>query len=336
MSAAPAQAADAATGQRVSIVTPAAPGSRKGNRATAVRIAALLRQLGCRPHITTHWDGAPTDVLIAVHAHKSADAVFACAAQQPAARIVVLLAGTDLHPTPDATPPQLGERALAAAARADALVALHSLVAATLPEELRHKTRTIVQSATAEPAPRASRFTAVLLAHLRPVKQPLLAVQALRAVPADVPFELVLAGGRLAEAGDEAYAAQVEAAVAAEPRARFVGELPRRDAKRLLAAAHVCLVPSNAEGGANVVSEAIAAGVPVLCSDVAGNVGLLGADWPGTFPAGDAGALGALLTRCVREPAFLDDLCRRTQVLQPMVAPAREREAWRRLLAELG
>ena len=47
---------------------------------------------------------------------------------------------------------------------------------------------------------------------------------------------------------------------------------------------------SRLEGGANVVSEAIASGVPVLSSYIAGSVGILGADYPGYFPVGDTDA----------------------------------------------
>ena len=82
--------------------------------------------------------------------------------------------------------------------------------------------------------------------------------------------------------------------------------------------------------------EAIAADTPVLCSAIPGNLGLLGADWPGAFPAGDVDALAALLERAADDRAFLDDLCARTRALQPMVAPSAERDAWRQLLTELG
>ena len=52
------------------------------------------------------------------------------------------------------------------------------------------------------------------------------------------------------------------------------------------------------EGGAHVVMEAVRSGTPVLASRVAGNVGMLGADYAGYFEHGDAAALAALLERC--------------------------------------
>ena len=55
------------------------------------------------------------------------------------------------------------------------------------------------------------------------------------------------------------------------------------------------VISSLSEGGANVISEAAVAGVPVLASRIDGNVGLLGADYPGYFPVGDTEALARLL-----------------------------------------
>ncbi|MFO0981072.1 MAG: glycosyltransferase [Planctomycetota bacterium] len=118
-------------------------------------------------------------------------------------------------------------------------------------------------------------------------------------------------------------------------RYRWLGELPRGRALRLLRASHVLVLSSLLEGGANVISEALAAGTPVLASRIPGSVGLLGADYPGYFPAGDTRALAALLARAERDPRFrarLRAACRRRA---PLVAPERERAAWRALLEEL-
>jgi putative glycosyltransferase (TIGR04348 family) len=312
---------------RVVIVTPAPRGSRAGNRTTALRWAGLLRQLGASVRVAEHWHDQPCDLLVAVHAVKTMPSVLAAAAARPGLCIVVLLAGTDVYPNFRPEPD-----VLQALARADALIGLQPHTANALPPSLRAKVRTIVQSATAVPAPRAATFRACVLAHLRPVKDPLLPIAALAHVPPTVPCELHLAGSALTDD----LAAAVRAEQARDPRVHWHGELPRRYVKAMLATSHVCIVPSAAEGGANVVSEAIAAGTPVLATAIPGNLGLLGSDWPATFPVGDAQALGALLLRTATDRAFADDLRARVVALQPQFTPASERAAWRRLLADLG
>ena len=312
---------------RVILVTPAGRGSRNGNRITALRWAAHLRSLGWRPRLVQHWRGEPCELLVAIHALKSAASVAEATAALPGLRVVVLLAGTDVYP--EFAPPPLAQASLE---RADAIVALQPDAIARIPEHLRRRAHTIVQSATAIPSARATGFRACVLAHLRLVKAPLLAFEALRRLPAELRCELVLAGSAL----EAATADAVRAAVAAEPRARWLGELPRTAARRLLASSSLCIVPSAAEGGANVVSEAIAAGTPLLATAVPGNLGLLGADWPGRFPPGDAAALAALWRRSADDPGFYAQLVERTRLLQPMVAPARERTALAALLGELG
>jgi putative glycosyltransferase (TIGR04348 family) len=312
---------------RAVIVTPAPRNSTSGNRVTALRWAGLLRRLGAEVRIRERWQGEACDLLVAVHAVKSADSVLAASAALPALRVAVLLAGTDVYPRFTAEP-----KTIAALARADLLIGLQSKAAAALPPELRCKVRTIVQSASALPAARGPVFRAAVLAHLRPVKDPLMPLAALAHVPPTVELELVLAGRAMSPEAADA----VRAAVAADARARWLGELRRRAARELLASSHVCIVSSSAEGGANVVSEAIAAGTPILATAIPGNLGLLGDDWPATFPVGDSVRLGALLTRAAVDRAFYAHLLARTRLLQPAFDVSRELAAWRELLMSLG
>jgi len=275
----------------------------------------------------TLWNSEPCDLLIAVHAKKSAASVLAHAAAHPHAPVAVLLAGTDVYPRFDPDPETL--RVLE---RANTLIALQPRAAEVLPVAMRDKVRTIVQSATAIPMQRSvDTFTACVLAHLRPVKDPLLPFEAASWVPADVPLRVVVAGRAIVPELAEA----ARRAVAADARCQWSGELSRREAKRLLASSHVCIVPSSSEGGANVVSEALAAGTPILATRIPGNTGLLGNNWPGLFAAGNAKELGDLLTRAATDSAFYQTMVECTQALQHLVDPARERESLRQLVAEL-
>jgi glycosyltransferase involved in cell wall biosynthesis len=170
-----------------------------------------------------------------------------------------------------------------------------------------------------------------MLAHLRPVKDPLLGAEAVTHLPARSRVTLVHVGGVL----DPALADRARRAMAESARYRWVGELPRAAALATLAGSELLVVTSRLEGGPNAISEALAAGVPVLSTRIDGSVGLLGQDWPGLFPVGDARALAQLLARAEDDAGFRSELRAAARRLAPLVAPEREREAWRALLAEL-
>ena len=83
------------------------------------------------------------------------------------------------------------------------------------------------------------------------------------------------------------------------------------------------------------MSEAIVASVPVLASRVAGNVGILGKDYPGLFAAGNSKQLAHLLQRAESDAKFLAQLKSRVTKLAPLFDPAREEKAWSGLIEEL-
>ena len=125
---------------------------------------------------------------------------------------------------------------------------------------------------------------------------------------------------------------QAGAEMAVNPRYLWLGEVPGWRVRRELAKTRLMVISSNQEGGANVVSEAIAAGVPIVASDIAGNIGLLGRDYPGYYPVRDEAALARLLERAETEPAFLKTLERHGRKLKPLFRPAHERASLKRIV----
>ena len=80
------------------------------------------------------------------------------------------------------------------------------------------------------------------------------------------------------------------------------------------------------------MSEAIVASVPILASRVAGNVGILGKDYPGLFTTGNSQQLAQLMRRAECDARFFAELKSRTKELAPLFDPAKEKSAWADLI----
>jgi putative glycosyltransferase (TIGR04348 family) len=309
------------------IATPAREGSTAGNRVTALRWAKRLRELGWSVRVGAAWNGEPCHLLVALHAHKSHGSVARHAVAHPTAPRIVALTGTDLYG--DLDHDVLARESLELATR---VIVLQPRGVDRLPPRVRPRARVIRQSATAPIVPRQPGFTACVLAHLRDVKDPLLPAQAAALLPESSRCRIVHLG-----AADGAWRERVrEAEHAARGRWSWAGPMPRSAALRVLAASDVLVLASRSEGGANVVTEAIAAGVPVLSTRIDGSLGILGDAYPGYYEVGDAAGLAALLERCETDAPFLADLRSRIAALKPLVEPARERASWKELIDELG
>ena len=102
-----------------------------------------------------------------------------------------------------------------------------------------------------------------------------------------------------------------------------------------MAVSSVMVISSVMEGGANVVSEACRAGLPILASDIPGNKGLLGEDYPGYFPVGDDKALARLMYRAEREPEYLAKLRSAVSALAETFTPEKERQSLDEALARV-
>lgn len=308
---------------------PAPPSSLYGNRITALRWAAILRRLGHRVTIAGDWNGQPCDLLLALHAWRSSAAVLRFRQAHPAKPIVAALTGTDLY-----RDIHRYRRAQAALEAADHLVALQPLARRQLGRGLRGKLRVIHQSVertrrAESPAPGA--FVACVVGHLRRVKDPLRAAYAARSLPSRSRIRVLQFGGAL----EQRYARLALAEQSRNPRYEWRSEIPRPALRRLLAGSQLLVLSSRMEGGANVISEAVADGVPVLASRIPGSVGVLGDHYPGYFPVGDTRALRRLLLRAESDAAFYASLRRHCSRLAARFEPRREEAAWRRLMAEV-
>jgi putative glycosyltransferase (TIGR04348 family) len=322
------------SGSSVVIVSPALADANNGNWRTAARWAELLAPTH-RARIVPRWpdDGADGDeIMLALHARRSAESIANWAREHPGRGLVVVLTGTDLYQ--DIRDDPAAQRSLALAQR---LVVLQELGVQALPPEYRAKARVVFQSASSRPAlaKPAGGLRAVMVGHLRAVKAPQTLFEAARLLRDrnDILIE------HIGEATEPALGEEARATAAACPNYRWLGAVPHEPTLQRIAQAHLLVHTSAMEGGAHVIIEAVLGGTPVLASRVEGNVGMLGADYQGYFPAGDAAALAALLRTARDEQASPDGLIARLgkqcAARGSLFDPAAERTALLRLVAEV-
>ena len=284
------------------LITPVPAQSRQGNGVTAVRWARMLKALGHRVTVAQAYDGTPYDGMIALHARRSFAAIepFHCA--YPARPLLVALTGTDLYG--DIRSNQDAQQALEFASH---LILLQPKGVEELAPHLRPKARVIYQSV---PSPRRtwpkakSTFDVCVLGHLREVKDPFRTALAARHLPATSRLRVIHLGKALSD--DMARCARTE--MAENPRYHWRGERPRWQALRALARSHLLVLSSLSEGGANVISEALALQVPIVASRIPGSIGLLGEAYPGYFPVQDTAALAQVLFQAETDTDFYNTL----------------------------
>jgi putative glycosyltransferase (TIGR04348 family) len=287
------------TAKQILIVSPASARENNGNWQTASRWCHMLRtrhQVAIAADCCAD-DYAP-DLLIALHARRSSAAVAAFRAAWPARPCIVVLTGTDLYRDIDDS-----AQARTALDQASALVLLQGDGLRRLSPAHQAKAHVIYQSAPAMQAAthgaRRHHYDICMIGHLRSEKDPYTFMRASTLVTS-AKLRLLHIGGAL-----ESPLGQAATATAAvNPRYQWLGNLPHGSTRQRLARSHAMAICSLMEGGANVIIEAVTCGVPVLASDISGNRGMLGDDYAGYFPVGDAAALARLIDRTVQEPDF--------------------------------
>ena len=307
----------------------------------------MLRALGHRVRVDQDYRGGRCDLLVALHAGRSAASIERFAREKLDLPLIVALTGTDLYD--DIRSNAVAVRSLELATR---VVLLQPAGLDELPRHIRAKTVVVYQSArpprdTLPPRrPQSDRraaspsrggradavaFAVCVLGHLREVKDPFRAADAARLLPKSSRIQIVHAGAALS---DE-MRRRAHEEEAANPRYRWLGELPRSETLRVLAHSRLLVLTSRMEGGANVVSEAVVARVPVISSRISGSIGLLGADYPGYFPVGDTRSLASLLARAETDEMFYESLKARCADRAALFDPARELKSWEDLLSQV-
>jgi len=314
----------------IGIVTPAPAGSHSGNRVTAIRWAKILKSLGHRVVISQLYNGEKFEMLIALHAHRSSTSIRDFRHAYPEAPLVVALTGTDLYR--DLARSKQAQASLDLATR---IVVLQQQGLIDLAPALRQKARVVYQSVAQSRKDRSRLavrgFDVCVVGHLRPVKDPFRAAVAARLLPKSSRIRIIHLGKALTETEAERACKEMNS----NTRYEWRGEVSPSRVVDVMSKSRLFVISSRMEGGANVLGEAIVAGLPVLASRIPGSIGILGEDYPGYFQVGDTRELAHLMLRCETDPHFLAVLTKRCNSLASLFDPSREKASWVDLLDEI-
>jgi len=275
--------------------------------------------------IDVAWNGEPCDALIALHARRSHESIINFSKTNKP--LVVTLTGTDLYrDLPDSA------EARDSLELSHRVIVLQDAALAELARPIRKKARVVYQSADPHLAHRPPKapFRVAVVAHLREEKDPLRTAAALAWLPG-LNVQVLQIGASL----DPALEKEARAWTVREPRYRWLGGMSHGRALGWMAQSHLLVVSSVMEGGANVIAEAARIGTPVLASRVSGNIGMLGAGYPGYFPLGDDATLARLLERAATEPRFYRRLKSALRARRKLFAPAAERASLAAVVREV-
>lgn len=277
--------------------------------------------------VQTEWRGERADAMVALHARRSADSIRAYRTSHKG-RLAVVLTGTDLYRD---LPGDIEARHSLRCA--DRLVVLQEDALRMLSARDRARAAVIYQSAAAMPVrskPRG-RLDCVVVGHLRAEKDPRTVFAAMAKLPTGAPITVRHLGAPL----DAALAREARALARRDPRYQYAGPVTHRAARTAMARAHLLVHPSIAEGGANVIVEAITAGTPVIASRISGNLGMLGAGYPGYFEVGDELGLASRLLQALQDDRYLRSLRAACRERRTLFSPAREKRCLTQVISTL-
>ncbi|MBU3635326.1 TIGR04348 family glycosyltransferase [Polynucleobacter sp. es-GGE-1] len=313
---------------RIEIVTPAPPGTLHGNRITALRWHQFLMRLNYQSTITEQWSGKSCDLLIALHGLRSYDSIKAFKKTHPDHPVVLIMTGTDIY-----RDLKNSKKVVQSMEMTDAIVVLQPDAIDSLPKQFHPKVRVIYQSVKGitKKEPPKRHFLASIIGHLRSEKDPFCAAQSLKLLPPDSKIRLM----QLGQAMSPDFKKEAISLDKNIERYQWLGQLSHSKTLQWLSRSHVMIISSVMEGGAHVVSEAIAIGIPVIASDIPGNRGLLGNYYPAYYPVGDQVALSKLLTKAETNSVFYQKLCKAIARRQKITKPELEQESIQKLIKSL-
>ena len=313
----------------VLIVYPEKKNAVTGNFCSARQYKDILTLLGHNVTLSEKFEDQRAELLIAINAEKKNRDIVQFAGACPDSRIIVILSGTDIYPEPS-------EDSIRSMQLADSIIVLQNKGIKQVPDGMKEKVHVIIQSVVKDEPVSGGKlirkgFDVALVSNLRQVKDPFLAAKAARKMPQESELRILHAGFVLDPGLDEV--ARNESIK--NERYRWLGGLDSIEARELIRSCNLLTITSKHEGAGRVVGEAIVNNVPVISTCVDGVTGVLGDDYEGLFPVGDASSLAMLFQRAEMEDGFLDGLKKSCTNQAFNFDPATERNSWNELLTNL-
>ena len=323
---------------QIAIFSKATRNTRSGNWVTANRWQTLLRSAGHRVsilHDEDEFENCSADLLIGLHARRSARALKIFKRINPGGTTMVVLTGTDLYG--DLSPGRKRRSATAVGSlnRCDRIILLQPLMARRLTGTWRSKSSVVLMDVPKNKAvakrKSGSTFKACVVGHLRYEKDSLRAAMAVRKLPGDVSIEVTQVGGALSDSLQE----RADRELRNNANWNWLGSVPHAKVQHLMRTSDVLINSSRSEGAPNVLFEAIGWRLPVIASKIDGHVGVMGSDYRGYFKPGDTDGLQKLLVRCARDEKFYRQLVDSVEVLAKKYRPGNELKALQDAIAQI-
>ncbi len=308
----------------------------QGNSVSADRLEDILLDQGLSvTQEEVDYQGDEALCFIALNARRSADAVASFKATHPGMPVIVILTGTDINHAEMEDPDSPTRRTMDAV---DALVVLHDAELEAVPEYLRDKCHVIYPSVRLPPqcyhksdeSDQSRRLNVIMAGNLRSEKNPQLAVDACGFLQEHANILISAYGDASGQMAQDMLGASSELM-----NFDWHGKIDHAALLQKMEHAYLLLNTSTQEGGANAICEAITMGLPVIASKIRGNIGMLGEDYLGFFPSGDARALVELLQHSANDKAFYNTLKSQLADRAPLFTYAAESKAWHALVSEL-
>lgn len=318
-----------AKGKSILIYSPFAVGTAQGNAISASRLESMINDFGYVPRVEANeYSGAQASLAIILNAWRSAEVIQHFKKVNPTSAVIILITGSDINHKDFGSADSVVRKAMDAA---DALVMLHDIEFDTLPFYLQKKCTVIYPSVDLPKSlshqPNQQYFEVILSGNIRAVKNPELAVKIAQLLPENAGIKIRAYGNVESE-----YREMLQKANDTLPSFHWAGQVSHMQNLEKLQSAHLLLNTSHAEGGANAICEALSIGIPVIASDIRGNIGMLGKFYAGLFTKNNAEMAVELLIKARQNPHFYTYLKQQTKERATKFSFDSEYSEWEKII----